>query len=367
MENTNFTEEIELLIQSGLEGQQLADRIESLIQFSIKDGSLGNPIEPLIQAAVERMENVIKPMQNFIYPPMLKSSITPIKREFQYSVFEFDTITLEDDEIRNERKQARYFIEELGNEATLEMVYIPSGSFLMGASNDESIYYYENPQHLVNVPAFHIGKFEISQSQWEYVMQHNLSAHQGANLPVENVSWLDASEFCRRLSLITGRSYRLPSEAEWEYACRAGTNTPFTFGKDINTKIVNYWDTNETDDDQDQNLPMPPEGCVVAYSPEGIQYLQTKPVGSFFPNAFGLYDMHGNVYELCQDAWHDDYEGAPTDGSAWLSEDEGEARLIVIRGGSFDYFEDDCRSACRSWIGDNYRYHGTGFRVACSL
>jgi formylglycine-generating enzyme required for sulfatase activity len=184
---------------------------------------------------------------------------------------------------------------------------------------------------------------------------------------VDNVSWSDAIEFCRKLSLTTGRNYRLPSEAEWEYACRAGTNTRFSFGKDINTKIVNYLDLNETDDDRDPSPPMPAEGCVVAYSPEGIQYLQTKPVGSFFPNAFGLYDMHGNVYELCQDAWHDDYEGAPTDGSAWLSEDEGEARLIVIRGGSFDYFEDDCRSACRSWIGDNYRYHGTGFRVACSL
>jgi formylglycine-generating enzyme required for sulfatase activity len=366
VENTNLTEQIQLLIQSGLEGKQLADRIDLLFKASIEDGSLGNPIEPLIQSAADRMENVIIPRQRFIYPPLLTSPPTLIRREFQYSVFEFDTITLEDDEIRKERKQAKYFIEELGNEAMLEMVYIPSGSFLMGAPDDESIEYYENPQHLVKVPAFHIGKFEITQSQWEYVMQHNLSANKGFNLPVENVSWLDAIEFCRKLSLTTGRNYRLPSEAEWEYACRAGTNTPFSFGKDINTKIVNYLDLNETDDDTDPS-PLIPEGCVVAYSPEGVKYLQTMPTGSFFPNAFGLYDMHGNVYELCQDSWHDHYEGAPTDGSAWLSEDEGEARSIVIRGGSFDYFEDDCRSACRSWIGDDYRYHGTGFRVACSL
>lgn len=243
------------------------------------------------------------------------------------------------------------------------MVYIPNGSFQMGASDDENSY--ETPQHLVNVNAFHIGKFEITQFQWEYVMKHNLSANKGSNLPVENVSWSDAIEFCRRLSLTTGRNYRLPSEAEWEYACRAGTNTPFSFGKDINTKIVNYWDQNETDDDTEPSPPMPAEGCVVAYSPESVKYLQTKPVGSFFPNAFGLYDMHGNVYELCQDSWHNDYEGAPSDGTAWLSEED--SRSVVIRGGSFDYYDHNCRSAYRSETGSNYRYHGTGFRVASSL
>jgi len=360
VENQDLNEQVQSLIQSGLEGQELADRIALLVESRSKD-TLN---DPLLQSAIDRMENVIKPMQNFIYPPMLKSSTTPIKREFQYSVFEFDTITLENDEIRTERKQARYFIEELGNETTLEMVYIPSGSFLMGAPDDESIYYYENPQHLVNIPAFHIGKLEIIQAQWKYVMQHNLSANKGANLPAENVSWLDAIEFCRRLSLITGRSYRLPSEAEWEYACRAGTNTPFNFGTDnINTKIVNYLDLNEIDDEE--NPSAAPEGYFVAYSPEGVKYLETKPAGSFFPNAFGLYDMHGNVCELCQDSWHDDYEGAPTDGSAWLSEED--PHLVVIRGGSFDYFNDDCRSASRSWIGANNRYHGLGFRVVCSL
>ncbi|MEM8807324.1 MAG: formylglycine-generating enzyme family protein, partial [Cyanobacteria bacterium P01_G01_bin.38] len=195
----------------------------------------------------------------------------------------------------------------------------------------------------VTVPAFHLGKYEITQRQWKAVMQHNLSAHQGEDLPVENVSWLDANEFCARLSLLTGREYRLPSEAEWEYACRAGTATHYSFGDKICLRLANYWDIEN----------------------EAQLKLETTTTGSFYPNDFGLYDMHGNVYELCQDTWRWDYTNAPTDGSAWLHSEAPE--LVVIRGGSYDYYSYNCCSAYRSETIPHYRYSGTGFRVACSV
>ena len=327
----------------------------------MESSNLPEHIKDLIQSTVDRMENVILPMQQFVYPesPQIRQALP--RTDVQHHTFEFNTVTLENSEIKTCRKLARYFIEDLGQNTTLEMIYIPSGTFMMGSSEKDD---YEVPQHQVNVSAFHMGKFEITQKQWEAVMYHNLSANQGADLPVENISWYDAVEFCNRLSMITGKHYRLPSEAEWEYACRAGTTSSFSFGAEINTQLANYWDidatVNSTVDSQ-----LSSEGCVAAYNPDGVQYLQTMGVGSFFPNAFGLYDMHGNVYELCQDAWHDDYINAPNDGSAWGSgKDSG---LVVIRGGSFDYYDHDCRSASRCETGVNYRYHGTGFRVACSL
>lgn len=327
----------------------------------MENSNLPEHIEDLIQAAADRMKNVILPMQEFVYPEPAQLRQASPKTDFQYHTIEFDTVTLNDGEIKREHKSVRYFVEDIGQNTTLEMIYLPGGTFMMGASEEDG---YEVPQHQVNVPAFHMGKFEITQKQWEAVMHHNLSANQGADLPAENVSWRDAVEFCNRLSIITGRYYRLPSEAEWEYACRAGTTTCFSFGSEITTQLANYWEIDATVKSPIDSQP-PSEGCVAAYQPDGVQYLQTMRVGSFFPNAFGLYDMHGNVYEFCQDAWHDDYNNAPNDGSAWGSgKDTG---LVVIRGGSFDYYEDNCRSVHRSQTGINYRYHGTGFRVACSL
>mgnify|MGYP005839573929 CR=1 FL=1 len=141
----------------------------------------------------------------------------------------------------------------------------------------------------------------------------------GDNRPVEQISWHDATEFCARLTKHTGRTYRLPSEAEWEYACRAGTTTPFYFGETITPDLVNY----------DGNY-------SYGAAPQGQYREATTDVGSFPPNGFGLYDTHGNVWEWCLDHWHDSYGGlfrqAPTDGSAWLSSDENKSRLL--RGGS---------------------------------
>jgi formylglycine-generating enzyme required for sulfatase activity len=155
----------------------------------------------------------------------------------------------------------------------------------------------------------------------------------------------EAVEFCARLSKKTGKSYRLPSESQWEYACRAGTTTPFHFGETITLGLANY-DSRYT----------------YGIQPTTKYRQQTTEVGSFPPNAFGLYDMHGNVLEWCADVWHDNYNGAPADGSAWESGEDNSLR--VLRGGSWNYIPQTCRSASRSWYLLNSTGKIYGFRVA---
>jgi formylglycine-generating enzyme required for sulfatase activity len=254
--------------------------------------------------------------------------------------FEIITVNAQGREISRNPGKARQKITELDNGINLEMVYIPGGTFQMGSSESSS----EQPIHQVTVKPFFMSKYPITQAQWQAVMGNNPSSFPGAKRPVENVSWQDAVEFCAKLSQKTGKNYRLPSEAEWEYACRAGTTTPFHFGETITPDLVNY----------DGNNPY-------ASAPTGLYRQETTPVGSFPPNAFGLYDMHGNVWEWCQDVWHENYNGAPGDGSAW---ETGGADDRVLRGGSWNYYAVYCRSADRftSKLGDRYRL--CGFRVA---
>ncbi len=241
--------------------------------------------------------------------------------------------------------EAEVLIENLGNGVSLEMVSIPGGRFLMGSpENEERRYDWEAPQHRVNVPAFFLGKYPVTQEQYQAVMGNNPSYFKGANRPVEQVSWNDATKFCQKLSQRTGASYRLPSEAEWEYACRAGTTTPFYFGETITTDLVNY-DGNYT----------------YGSGPKGVYRKQTTDVGSFPPNAFGLYDMHGNVWEWCRDVWHDNYHGAPTDGSAW--ESGGDSRYRLRRGGSWNFNPWNCRCAYRLWVVAVNWLNYIGFRV----
>ncbi len=261
--------------------------------------------------------------------------------------------------LQAETKQVRYFTESLAGDIDLDMILVEGGEFTMGSPEDEPARDDdEGPQHLVTVPSFFMGRYPVTQAQWRFVaalpkVEHELeldpSRFKGDTLPVERVSWYDAVEFCARLSIHTGRTYRLPSEAEWEYACRAGTTTPFHFGQIITTELANY-DGNHTYNN----------------SPEGEYRETTTPVDHFeFANAWGLSDMHGNVWEWCQDHWHSNYEGAPTDGSTWLSDDEDANR--VIRGGSWVNNPRFCRSATRDY-GINPR--GTdlniGFRIVCS-
>ena len=248
--------------------------------------------------------------------------------------------------IQRQPRVARYFTEDLGNGVKLEMAAIPGGTFMMGSpENEEGRSDDESPQHQVTVPSFFMGKYPVTQAQYEAIMGTNPSHFKGENRPVERVNWNDAVKFCKLLSQRTGKNYTLPSEAQWEYACRAGTTTPFYFGESITPDLVNY-----NGDD--------PYG----YASQGEYRRQTTDVGSFPRNAFGLYDMHGNVWEWCLDNWVDSYNNAPTNGSAVTSS----IKLKLLRGGSWYNDSENCRSAYRnnSNLGNgNYNF---GIRVVCS-
>jgi formylglycine-generating enzyme required for sulfatase activity len=241
------------------------------------------------------------------------------------------------------------FTEDLGNGVKLEMIAIPGGTFWMGSpANEAERGDNESPQHQVTVPSFFMGKYPLTQAQYQAIMGKNPAYFKGNNRPVENVSWDDAVRFCQKLSQRTGKNYRLPSEAEWEYACRAGTKTPFSFGDNITTDLVNY----------DGTYPY-------KSAPKGKYREQTTDVGTFPPNAFGLYDMHGNVWEWCEDDWHENYIDAPTDGSAWNSQSGSNTKLL--RGGSWNIYARYCRSAFRDRDSRDARNNNFGFRVVSSF
>jgi formylglycine-generating enzyme required for sulfatase activity len=255
--------------------------------------------------------------------------------------------------------QNQSFLQELPNNLALEMVWVSEGSFLMGSSETElKRSKDEDPQHLVKLPAFFISKYPVTQAQWYAVsllptisrpLNPDPSNFKDENRPVENVSWEDCQEFCLRLSQQTGRSYSLPSEAQWEYAARAGTTTAFHFGETITTDLANY-------------------NGLFRYGagPRGINRNETLAVGSLgVANNFGLYDMHGNVWEWCQDAWHDNYIGAPTDGSAW--ETDAADNRKVMRGGSWYSQSNLCRSAARAGSWPNGNNDFLGFRVILNI
>jgi formylglycine-generating enzyme required for sulfatase activity len=260
---------------------------------------------------------------------------------------------------------AQFFAQRLSATVSLDMVLIPAGSFLMGSPEHElGRYDREGPPHTVTIPSFCMGKYPITQAQWRVVaglpqlerkLNPDPSDFKGNDRPVENVSWDDATEFCARLSQLAEREYCLPSEAEWEYACRAGTTTPFHFGETMTTDLANYDGTDHPNGQWSGSY---------GRGPKGIYRRETTPVGTFSPNIFGLYDMHGNVWEWCADHWHDNYAGAPIDGSAWLSAVKSSDRLL--RGGSFRNYPEHCRSACRVHDARGHHISIVGFRVSCA-
>jgi formylglycine-generating enzyme required for sulfatase activity len=298
------------------------------------------------------------------------------------------------------------YTEDLGDGVPLTLMLIPAGEFMMGASEDEpESQENERPQHLVKLSQFLMGRYPVTQAQWRVVAGYNReeidlnpapSAHttgiseiaritadipagdvgrvqyqasewrarsadgssiakdtivrpirregltlyvstnfEDDNLPVEQVSWYEATEFCKRLSTRTGKNYHLPSEAQWEYACRAETQTAYHFGDKVTQELANYSEKT------------------------------TTTVGQYPANRWGLYDMHGNVWEWCQDFWHENYEDAPQDGSVWLTYLERDRR--VNRGGSWFFNLGNCRSASRYSDAPNYRSYTLGLRVCCSV
>ena len=246
-------------------------------------------------------------------------------------LIERSQVVIEDKE--QDKSQAQSFTEDLGNDIKLEMIAIPAGKFMMGSPEGEGEDS-EKPQHEVTVQPFFMGKYPITQAQYQQIMGNNPSDFKGDERPVECLSWDEAIEFCQRLSKQTGKEYRLPSEADWEYACRSRTTTKYYFGDDIASDLANY----------------------------GGNIGETTSVGKYSPNDFGLYDMHGNVFEWCQDDWHKNYKGAPNNGNAWLS---GISIKKVIRGGSWWYNPSYCRSAYRDNYSRDYRPYWIGFRVVC--
>jgi formylglycine-generating enzyme required for sulfatase activity len=285
------------------------------------------------------------------------------------------------------RSQAQYYVEDLGASANLEMVQVPAGTFMMGIpfaaadqiateqrrhlGKDIRLAKYGNelvamqvPQRPVTVQSFFIARFEVTQAQWRSIaglprvardLVSDPALFKGDDLPVEEVTWEDAIEFCARLSRATGRDYSLPSEAQWEYACRAGTTTQFYFGDTITSELVNY------NGDYPYGL-----------APKGLKRGQTVSVGSVgWPNEFGLCDMHGNVAEWCMDSWHENYNNAPLDGRVWDTPGGSSGTgcgtdYRVVRGGS--WLQGPWSSAERIplWRTNNKNYF-TGLRIVCSV
>ncbi|MGH2412896.1 MAG: SUMF1/EgtB/PvdO family nonheme iron enzyme, partial [Microcystaceae cyanobacterium] len=310
--------------------------------------------------------------------------------------FEFETVFVNKRGkiIQTQQCQAYYYEEPLGEDSEpLKMISIPEGEFLMGSPEGEKDQYDdEKPQHQVTVSPFFMSQTPITQAQWRFVanlpqeqreLNPNPSRVEKNNNPVERVSWYDAMEFCARLSSHTRRDYRLPSEAEWEYACRAIQNSkfkiqnesakiqnpsypPFHYGETITGKLANY---NATE--------------TYADEPKEEYREKTTPVRSFKPNAFGLYDMHGNVWEWCLDHWHENYQDAPSDGRVWDERNKNnnhyqkileapetflkDKRSRIFRGGSWYDGPEYCRSAFRTYNNPVNGNDNIGFRVACGL
>jgi formylglycine-generating enzyme required for sulfatase activity len=277
-------------------------------------------------------------------------------------------------------RQAEYFEEDLGGGVRLTMVRIPGNTFQMGTADSMAVQIAaeqqrycnnddcraavaaeikaETPQRAVAVPAFFIGRFEVTQAEWRAVAGMKMvkkelppepSRFKDPQRPVDSVSWEDAVEFCARLSQKTGRKYRLPTEAEWEYACRSETTTEFAFGDTIFSDFINY----------DGNHPYG-DGA------KGVFSASTRPVGwaRVFLNGFGLSGMHGNVMEWCQDKWHGSYDGAPADASAWMGNERSASTDRVVRGGSWSDHASRCRSAFRTKLHPRSKPPTVGLRVA---
>ncbi|TRU47231.1 MAG: formylglycine-generating enzyme family protein [Microcystis aeruginosa Ma_QC_Ca_00000000_S207] len=368
------------------------EKILPFAQVSIEVlGNLGGEYAEFAEKIAVNISNPLpipKPSEPPLKTRTFEFIVATIERQSQRSRFELKKWV-----IKKEKRQAEGIVQKLAEGVELELMEIPGGTFTMGTEDEEierlvkkfgwEGFRRERPQHRVTVSSFYMGRYPITQAQWRAVASRtDLKVERDLNpdpsyfkdppkgsptrwdRPVEQVSWYDAVEFCARLSKLTGKEYRLPSEAEWEYACRAGTTTPFHFGETITGELANY-NARETYADE----------------PKGEYRQQTTPVGQFPPNAFGLYDMHGNVWEWCLDPWHENYQGEPPrDGSVWdenNNDNRYQSLLIstkklltdrpnrVLRGGSWCFYPSFCRSAFRFYGNRRDYFDDYGFRVVC--
>jgi len=229
----------------------------------------------------------------------------------------------------------------------IEMVYIPAGKFVMGSPKSEANRRISEAQHRVTLTrGFYLGKYEVTQEQWQAIMGTNPSQckQAGLNAPVEHVTWDDCQLFCAKL----GKEFRMPTEAEWEYACRAGTTTAFHYGDKLDSLLANY------------------NGNNSLLGEVGLYRGTTLPVGQFKPNAWGLYDMHGNVMEWCSD-WFDDFTPRPVTDPTGPA-DPGMAKSHVSRGGGYAILSESCRSASRFLIPPKIQHQfGLGFRPVLTV
>lgn len=343
--------------------RQLSQQVAEISPMVTPAPRLSFAIAPLLLTKSEP-ENLAKPK---MWPELLG--------------YEFDVVTVDEKGRLEERRKerARFYVEDTGGGVKLEMVELPAGSFVMGSSQADlelagnnymrgqskdaklalqNRLLAETPQRTIKVPGFYMSKYEVTQAQWRAVaglpkvnreLISDPSAFKGGNRPVEQVSWEEAVEFCERLSRLTGRNYRLPTEAEWEYACRAGTTWPFSLGGTIEPDWVNY------------NGRQP-----YAFAAKDTNRQQTVVAGSLgAANAFGLYDMHGNVWEWCQDSWHENYVGAPLDGGAWQNESDRASH--VLRGGAWDSPAGECRSSERRQAPALLQLNNVGFRIVVDM
>ena len=297
-----------------------------------------------------------------ITPPTLES--LPLKR------WDFQTIVVNQYAkiIEKPDRTVQHFEEEIAEDLSIKMIVVPGGSFMMGSPEGElGSYSDEKPQHLVTVPSFAIAQTLVTQAQWKAIAQlpkvkqklnSSPSYHLGDDRHVEQINWLEAVEFCDRLTRLTCKPYRLPSEAEWEYACRAGTITAFNMGPTIATDFANYRGRDDVRDDRTIS-------GSYGEGPKGNYRGKTTPSQTFSANGWGLYDTHGNLWEWCADDWHDNYEGAPIDGSVWDASNDSGSK--VTRGGSWFSTPQYCRSAIRNSNAPGYRSYTIGFRVILPL
>ncbi|MEM8676586.1 MAG: bifunctional serine/threonine-protein kinase/formylglycine-generating enzyme family protein [Cyanobacteria bacterium P01_G01_bin.67] len=383
-----------LHLLTGIEPTKLFDTAEgewnwrSHLQDNEVDYELSHVLDKLVEGATKRRFQSVAEVQQTLageISPAISAPHTVPRRSRQHhssskpkisrvkqrvhkldlQVMEFEFITIANDPCvimgkamslptRRYQAKAKYITLNLGNNITLDLIGIPGGKFIMGSPETESEREAEeSPAHSVSIRPFLMSKYPVTQAQWWAVMENNPSRFAEQNIasskkPVEKVSWSDCNQFCKQLSQLIGREFRLPTEAEWEYACRGKTQSAFHFGSTISTDLANY---NGED--------------TYGSGAEGENRQKTTDVDLFSANQFGLYDLHGNVAEWCADTWHSSYHDAPNDGSAWVSNNPKELR--VLRGGSWLHLPGSCRSAQRFKSSPSNKSDAFGFRIATSI